>query len=112
IGWVIIGLSLLPWEFVAAHATVLEWDRNSESDMGHYEVLTCSVPVACIPSIKTGADVPQPTVGIKPTAPIPVNAQGNVAIIAVDLAGNKSGLSNVIPFDGLPPSNPAGLVVK
>ena len=59
-----------------------------------------------------GADVPQPAVGVKPSMPIPLTTEGRAAVVAVDLVGNRSGLSNIVPFDRKAPVAATGLVTK
>lgn len=100
-------------------ATTFEWNRNTETDVDHYEMFGCSTSATCTPGTtpadKIGIDVPQPAIGIKPTMPIPANTQGRAAVIAIDLSGNRSGLSNIVPFvgpDTLAPVNPTGLLTK
>lgn len=98
-------------------ATMFEWDRNVEADIDHYEMYWCKSSSSCIPgttlSDRLGLDVPQPPEGQKPTMVFPPGKIGRAGVVAVDLVGNKSGLSNIVPFaDATPPSNPAGLAVK
>ena len=100
----LIWLITLPaW---AAAPTNFVWDRNTESDMDHYNVFTCSTSATCVPNANIGT-VLQPAIGMSPTFTIPANSQGRAAVTAVDLVGNESGLSNVFPFDRLAPSAPA-----
>lgn len=102
----------------AEAADRFEWNRNTEVDVEHYEFYFCTTSSTCVPdpadsTAKLGANVPQPAVGVIPTMPFPPGKQGRAAVLAVDLVGNRSGLSNVVPFaDSTPPSNPAGLVTK
>ena len=104
---IVLCLSLLiavpSW---AAAPTNFVWDRNTESDVDHYNVFTCSTSATCVPSVNIGT-VPQPAIGALPTFTIPPNTQGRAAVTAVDLVGNESAQSNVVPFDRLAPSAPA-----
>ena len=102
-------LVLLCW-LVASPAgavapTNFVWDRNTEIDMDHYNVFTCSTSATCVPNLNIGT-VLQPALGASPSFPIPA-AEGRAAVTAVDLVGNESGLSNIVPFDRLAPSAPA-----
>ena len=90
----------------AAAPTTFVWDRNVESDMLEYRVYTCSSSATCVPNVSIGT-LPQPPVGTSPTFAIPANSQGRAAVTAVDLVGNESAQSNVVPFDRLAPSAPA-----
>ena len=92
----------------AVAPTTFVWDRNVETDMLEYKVYTCSSSAVCVPNVSIGT-VPQPAVGVSPTFTIPVNSQGRAAVTAVDLVGNESGQSNVVPFDRLAPSAPANV---
>lgn len=97
-------------------ASLFEWDRNIEADLDHYELYVCSTSATCVPGTTTldrlGSDIPQPAIGTKPTMLIPVGKEGRAAAIAVDLSGNKSGLSNIVPFDTKSPTIPTGLLTK
>ncbi len=90
----------------AAAPTNFVWDRNTEVDVSHYNVFTCSTSATCVPTTNIGMAT-QPPVGTNPTFLIPPNSQGRAAVTAVDLVGNESGQSNVFPFDRLAPSAPA-----
>ena len=90
----------------AAPPTNFVWDRNTEADVDHYNVFTCGTSATCVPNANIGM-VLQPAIGATPTFGIPANTQGRAAVTAVDLTGNESALSNVVPFDRLAPSAPA-----
>lgn len=111
--FIVLCLTFMP---VSALAVTFEWDRNTEIDMAHYEVYFCSTSSSCIPSVdaasRLGVNIPQPVIGIKPTMLVPVGKEGRAAVLAVDLVGNKSGLSNIVPFDGLAPASPLNLLTK
>ena len=93
--------------------TSLVWDRNVESDMGVYKVFTCNTSATCVPGTtpadQLGADVPQPAAGTNPTMLIPPGTTGRAAVMAIDITGNRSGLSNIVNFDRVPPPAPTGL---
>jgi len=100
-----------------AHAdTIFEWNRNIEIDLDHYEMYACNTSTVCVPgttaSDKIGNNINQPLIGIKPTMLIPIGTEGRAGVIAVDLVGNRSGLSNIVPFDAKGPVNPSGLLTK
>lgn len=100
--------------YSSTFASTLEWDRNIESDMRNYNVYACYVKgctVSQIPSLIVGTTL-QPAVGVKPTFVLPTGKEGNAAVSALDTSSNESPLSNVVPFDSLKPSAPAGLAVK
>ena|SRR3990167_2745787 len=105
-------LVLLSWLLVtpawAAPPTKLLWDRNTEIDMLEYGVYSCSSSAVCVPNTKIGT-VPQPAIGSIPEFALPVNTQGRVGVIAVDLVGNESGQSNVVSYDKQSPPNPQNL---
>jgi hypothetical protein len=91
-----------------AFALTLLWDRNTETDMDHYNVylcLTAGCTVTQSSAMKQAPAVPQPAAGIVPTFALPAG-QGTVAVSAVDHAGNESGLSVSLPFDAQPPAIP------
>lgn len=99
---------------VDGFALTLEWDRNTESDMDHYEVFACSTSATCVPGTaivdKLTADVPQSAIGLSPSVVIPQGRQGRVGVIAVDTVGNRSPLSNIVSFtDATPPGAPANV---
>jgi len=101
----------------ALSATLFEWDRNVESDVEHYEMYACSTSSTCVPGTspvdRLGADIAQSAVGVKPTMAFPPGKVGRAAVLAVDLVGNKSGLSNIVPFaDAQAPANPTGLLTR
>lgn len=102
----------------AQAADRFEWNRNTEVDVEHYEFYACNTSSTCVPNptdptARLGTDVPQPAIGVVPTMPFPPGKKGRAGVIAVDLVGNRSGLSNIVPFaDATPPSNPDGLVTK
>lgn len=107
--WIIvllIGLLSLAVPSWAAAPTKFVWDRNTEIDMDHYNVFTCSTSATCVPNLNVGT-VLQPPIGTNPTFDIPATSQGRAAVTAVDLVGNESGQSNIVPFDRLAPSAPA-----
>lgn len=94
----------------AAAPTTFVWDRNTEVDLEHYELYGCSTSSTCVPGTSTtdriGADVPQSVIGTRPSMLIPANTEGRAAVLAVDLLGNKSGLSNVVNYDKKAPAVP------
>ena len=92
----------------AAPPTTFTWDRNTESDVDHYNVFTCSTSATCMPNANIGT-VPQPAIGTSPSFLIPANSQGRAAVTAVDLVGNESGQSNIASWDKQPPGNPLNL---
>lgn len=99
---------------VDGFALTLEWDRNVEDDMDHYEVFACSTSATCIPGTtvadKLTADVNQPDIGVVPSVVIPAGRSGRAGVIAVDLIGNRSSLSNIVSFtDATPPGAPANV---
>jgi len=111
--WTLAAIvALASW---AEAQTTFEWDRNVETDMGVYKVFACSTSASCVPGTgptdQIGIDISQPAVGVKPSMPIPVNTEGRAGVIAIDLVGNRSGLSNLVPFDRKAPAA-AGLVTK
>jgi len=98
-------------------ATMFIWDRNIEVDLEHYEMYMCNTSSTCVPGItpadRLGADIAQTPIGTKPTMLFPPGKQGRAAVLAVDLVGNKSGLSNVIPFvDAQAPTVPLNLLTQ
>jgi hypothetical protein len=97
-----------------AIAGTLQWDRNTEADMDHYNLYACFVPGCAIvqnATMKQAVSVVQPAVGIIPASPLPMG-EGAEAVSAVDHAGNESGLSVSVPFDAKAPSVPANLRVQ
>ena len=106
--WIALVFVILMWNMPvwAAAPTNFVWDRNVEIDMLEYKVYTCSTSATCVPNVAVGT-VPQPAVGTTPTFAIPANSQGRAATTAVDLTGNESAQSNIVPFDHLAPSAPA-----
>lgn len=92
-----------------AFAGTLDWDRNTEADMDHYNVYACTDAPGCTvlqtAAMKLGS-VPQPAAGVVPAFPLPV-AEGMTAVSAVDHSANESGLSVSIPFDAKAPGVPA-----
>jgi hypothetical protein len=91
-----------------AFAGTLQWDRNTEADMDHYNVYACLVPGCTVlqsSAMKLPNAIVQPAAGIVPSTPLPVG-EGVVAVSAVDHAGNESGLSVSIPFDAKAPAVP------
>ena len=102
----------------AAFAATLEWDRNTEADMDHYNIYTC--PTAGCTVVKSAATkhavvVPQPPVGTKPITSAVTLGPGAAAVTAVDTAGNESGLSNraALPVaDTTAPATPGNLTAR
>ena len=92
----------------AAPPSTFLWDRNTEMDVDHYNVFTCSTSATCVPNASIGT-VLQPAIGTAPSFLIPVNSQGRAAVTAVDLVGNESGQSNIVSWDKQPPGNPLNL---
>jgi hypothetical protein len=99
----VLCLSCAGWAHAATNAN---WARNAEADVASYKVYACQ-PAGCVPT-KTivTATVPQTTVGVRPSWTLPVNLEGTVAVTAVDLSGNESGLSVAVPFDTKAPVVP------
>lgn len=92
----------------AAAGTLLEWDRNVESDMKEYRVYLC-LTNGCT-AVKSGtptAIVVQPSAGVVPAWPLPANAVGSAVVTAVDLDGNESGASNMVSFETTAPAAPS-----
>lgn len=93
-----------------AEAATLEWDRNSEVDMQDYQVWACftaNCVVTKAPAMLQPGTVPQPVVGVKPTAVLDIaGKEGAVAVSARDTSLNESGLSVSRPFDQKPPATP------
>lgn len=91
-----------------AFAGTLQWDRNTEADMDHYNVYACLVR-ACVVLQNAASKLPtaiiQPAVGIVPSSPLPTG-EGAIAVSAVDRSGNESGLSVSVPFDAKAPGVP------
>ena len=111
------ALAVLSVSVCAEAATMFEWDRNVDADIDHYEMYWCSTSAVCVPGTSTtdrlGANVPQPPVGTKPTMLFPPGKVGRAAVLAVDLVGNASALSNIVPFaDTQAPTAPTGLLTK
>ena len=105
--WILTGfLLMMATSAWAVTPTKFVWDRNTESDVDHYNVFTCSTSATCVPNANIGT-VLQPAIGVMPTFAIPANTQGRAAVTAVDLSGNESVLSNFVDFDRLAPSAPA-----
>ena len=91
-----------------AVAGTLQWDRNPEPDMDHYNLYACFVPACSVlqnATMKQPGSVLQPAVGIIPASPLPMG-EGAIAVSAMDHAGNESGLSVSIPFDAKAPGIP------
>lgn len=87
----------------------LIWDRNTESDMSHYNATYCTVKgcaVATSPSTVISPNIPQVGVGVTPRFTLPNGIEGTIAVTATDTAGNKSGLSVTVPFDAKAPDVP------
>lgn len=110
-----IFLVLLP---VGVNAATLEWERNTEADMDHYNIYTC--PTAGCAVIKSAATkhavvVPQPPIGTKPITTAVTLGAGAAAVTAVDKTGNESGLSNQASLpvaDTTAPAVPGGLTAR
>ena len=91
-----------------ALAATLTVDRNSESDMDHYNVYACFIPGCTVlqnSAMRQPLTMPQSAVGLRPTATIDLTArEGRVAVSAADVSGNESGLSVPLPFDQRAPT--------
>lgn len=93
-----------------AQASVLEWDRNSETDLKDYQVWICLTQNCVV--IKSASTlqpttVPQTAVGLKPTFTIDLSGkEGSAAVTARDGSLNESELSVQVPFDFKAPSIP------
>ena len=93
----------------------VEWDRNTESDMSHYRIYLCQTLGCTVQQNSTmlqSTSVAQPPVGSKPFYLLPATKEGSVAISAVDVSGNESGISVSVPFDLKAPLIPVNPVVK
>lgn len=92
----VMGMLALP-----AEAGTFRWDRNAD-EVDHYEIYACKSSPTCVPGAEPydrfGGDVPQTAVGVTPSMPIPPNTLGRAAVVAVDAAGNKSAISNIVTF--------------
>ncbi len=93
-----------------AMAKDLLWDRNTESDMSHYNAAYCQTKgciVATDPATVISPNIPQVAAGVVPKFTLPNDVEGTVAVTATDTSGNKSGLSVAVPFDAKAPGVPA-----
>jgi len=91
------------------HAASLTMDRNTD-DTVKYIALECTTSDVCVPTTRVPAlDILQPTTGA-PIIVVPLTERGRIGYKAQDLAGNQSGLSNVIPFRGAPLNAPSGVL--
>lgn len=94
----------------SAEAATLAWDRNSESDMDHYNLYGCftaGCTVAQNNTMKQAGTVLQTPTGTIPSVVVTITGKtGNYAVSASDASGNESGLSVPVPFDALAPSAP------
>lgn len=96
------------------NALTAEWVRNAESDMKEYRMYLCegaNCTIAKTPAMMA-ATIPQPAVGVVPSWRMPDGKVGAIAVSAIDLSGNESGLSNVVRFDTATPGTPTGLILK
>lgn len=91
----ILSLVLIPF---LVEAATLTWDRNTETNLDHYNVYLNGTKVTT---------VAQPPVGTTPTYPLPNTATGSYQVSAVNTYGLESGLSVSVPFTapGIP-TNP------
>lgn len=99
-------------------AATLEWERNTEADMDHYNIYTCPT-VGCTvlksAATKHAVTVPQPPVGTKPSTSAVTLGPGAAAVTAVDKTGNESGVSNQASLpvaDTTAPAVPGGLTAR
>jgi hypothetical protein len=94
---------------IPAQAASLTMDRNTD-DTVKYIALECTTSDVCVPTTRVPAlDILQPTTGA-PIIVVPLTEKGRIGYKAQDLAGNQSGLSNVIPFRGAPLNAPSGVL--
>ncbi len=75
----------------------LQWDRNTEATMGHYNVFVNGVKQATVPQVALGAI---------PEWLIPLAISGNLTVTAVNTSGAESGASVSVPFSLVPPAVP------
>lgn len=97
-----------------ANSATLEWNRNSETDMNHYNVYTCPTVGCTVTKGSVNTSTGQPVVGAKPSANV-VLGLGAAAVAAVDHTGNESGLSNQVRLsapDAVAPGTPTNLIIK
>ena len=112
--WVIV-LTLSSLATPGWAVTILKWDRNAETDMKEYNVYACLTPgcvVAQTAAMKQAPAITQVAVGVVPQWTLPLNAEGTVAVSAINTMLNESGLSVAIPFKTKPPAVPANPVVQ
>jgi hypothetical protein len=104
----LLGLVVAVEPANAQAATVADWARNAETDMSGYNVYAC-LTKGCVVA-KSPAQfqvaVPQTAAGVRPRWTLPVGQEGALAISAVDVSGNESGLSVSVPFDSKAPAIP------
>ena len=102
-------------------ALTFELDRNTESDMSHYNVYvchSCTVTNGLLPTVASTKlmSLPQTALGIKPSFVMPPNEAGMVGVTAIDTSNNESGMSNALPFstviDIIAPGKPTNLIIK
>lgn len=97
-----------------AFALTATWNKNTETDMKDYGVYMCFTK-GCIVVKSTAmlqSYVSHAASVLTPSFPIPLNAEGTVAVTARDLMGNESVLSVSVPFDQVAPPPPASLTVQ
>ena len=101
-----------------ADSIKFQWDRNLESDMGHYTLYQCNTGV-CTTKTAVGLDIPHPSVGQYVTytyafTPPPGTEEVRYyTVSATDQIGNESGISNVVNtrVDNKPPAIPGSLII-
>lgn len=92
--------------------TILQWDRNVETDMAFYNVYACTTKGCVVTKQSTkSANIPQPAVGVIPQWTLPMG-EGTVAVTATDTSNNESELSVSLPFDRLGPKPPFNVRAK
>lgn len=102
-----VGMCLLSLVSQADAKTLL-WDRNTESDMKEYRVYLClTAGCTAIKGPTPTATVTQPAAGVIPSWILPVNSIGAAVVTAVDVDGNESGASNMVPFETMAPAAPS-----
>lgn len=105
-----LGLMVLVAVAGTAQAETASWVGNPESDVEAYEIYACA-GVGCAvkpePAMLKGT-IKHLGAGVTHSFVIDLNGkEGSLAILARDVAQNRSGLSVSVPFDKAPPSIPA-----
>lgn len=101
----------------SAWAATLEWSRNAEADMSHYNLYYCPTAGCVVEKTAAMKQIPtvvQPAVGVKPTLTFTMGV-GSAAVTAVDRSGNESPLSNQASLpvkDTTAPAAPGSFTVR